>query len=172
MTQSDSCERNAGNNTDDKENSREQVDLYHSLPRTITPIGIFFGTPATRENCQTDASHASCAADVASQEHQRPGRMRRAPMGTPVTRLLFCLAATLVFALMWCFFNHPALSLSDPSFVSMLFMMFVVFAVLMMYMKGSPEMSEDMEAASQDGGVSERSAGEVSVATDSANADS
>lgn len=121
-----------------------EQDFSVQIPRSITPIGIFFGTPAKRAQ-QENSEHAQADEGAPVPFHRR----RRQPIGTKKSRRIFCTLASLVFGLLWLVCNRPPLDLFATQFWIMIVLMVAVYIILMNFMKGTVDVGNQKN---EDGG--------------------
>ena len=126
---------------DSRETQRKySLDERYQLPRTISPIGLFFGkgTPDPRRNKVEEnptPEHASDA-DIIRDRYIKKTRSR-APIGTQRTRPLISLAVTIACGAFYLIILKMPLNPQIPEFWVFLVWLCVVYIACMMFLRGT-----------------------------------
>lgn len=107
------------------------------IPRTISPIGLFFGHGAPDpRNKTSDESNVKPEEDSSS-VGATALRMRRAPVGTPITRVLISMGVMTACGLFYLIILRIPLDPSIVEFWVFLIWLCVVFTACMFFLSGT-----------------------------------
>ncbi len=125
----------------DKAQKSSSFDERYQLPRTISPIGLFFGhgasDPRRAKDSEKDALPAELSeADIVRERYITKARTR-APIGTIRTRPLISLAITIACGAFYLIILQMPLNPQIPEFWVFLGWLLVVYIACMMFMKGT-----------------------------------
>lgn len=139
MTSSKDSSANKSEQSSEQGDQRLTADDRYQLPRTISPIGIFYGRGAPdprkfdqdEERAPSDEHKGSRAVPVQ--------RKTRAPIGTPVTRSLISLGVTIGCGLFYVLTMHLPLNPQIPEFWVLLVWLCLVYTACLLFLRGTKQ---------------------------------
>ena len=126
----------------DKEKVQQGFDSdeRYQLPRSISPIGLFFGhgasDPRRKKNNEDETSEHLSEADIVRERYIKKTRSRK-PIGTRRTRPLISFAMMIACGLFYMIIFKIPLNPQIPEFWVFLVWLCVVYIACMMFLRGT-----------------------------------